>query len=201
MSARPVAYLGIDPGVGGAVVVLDSMGEVREWHDTPTLMIATSGRTKMGMPKMRSEYDVAAMARLMAHLAQRYTIRRVTIERIAAMPARRHDLLRDRLAMTEGRGSLATVSLAESCGLWRGLCAAHGLPVERVMPATWKHRMVGSADPPTGVSRSRRSAMVKERSRARALELFPGFAGSLARKQDHGRAEAALLAEYGRRLG
>jgi crossover junction endodeoxyribonuclease RuvC len=39
----------------------------------------------------------------------------------------------------------------------------------------------------------------KERSWQRALELFPAAHGLLARKLDHGRAEAALIALYGLR--
>jgi crossover junction endodeoxyribonuclease RuvC len=39
----------------------------------------------------------------------------------------------------------------------------------------------------------------KERSRQRALELFPSSHALLARKRDHGRAEAALIALYGLR--
>ena len=37
----------------------------------------------------------------------------------------------------------------------------------------------------------------KERSRQRALELFPAAHALFARKLDHGRAEAALLALFG----
>jgi hypothetical protein len=37
----------------------------------------------------------------------------------------------------------------------------------------------------------------KERARQKALELFPGAHALLARKKDHGRAEAALIALYG----
>jgi hypothetical protein len=39
----------------------------------------------------------------------------------------------------------------------------------------------------------------KEGSRQRALQLFPEADALLARKLDHGRAEAALLALYGAR--
>ena len=37
----------------------------------------------------------------------------------------------------------------------------------------------------------------KERSRARALAMFPAIAERFARKMDEGRAEACLLARYG----
>lgn len=40
----------------------------------------------------------------------------------------------------------------------------------------------------------------KEAARQRALQLFPSAHGMLARKMDHGRAEAALIALYGLQL-
>src|SRR5262249_22241454 len=41
----------------------------------------------------------------------------------------------------------------------------------------------------------------KEESRQRALQLFPAAHALLARKMDHGRAEAALIALAGAKLG
>jgi hypothetical protein len=61
------------------------------------------------------------------------------------------------------------------------LCA---MPIEIVEPSAWKrHWRLPGKD--------------KERSRQRALELFPAAHELLARKRDHGRAEAALIALYG----
>lgn len=54
-----------------------------------------------------------------------------------------------------------------------------------VTPATWKKAMGVSGD--------------KDDSRAKATNLFPARAADFRRKKDDGRAEAALLAEYGRR--
>lgn len=204
MSERVPAYAGIDPGVGGALVVVDAAGRVVHCTDTPTISVATSGKTKAGKAKLRSEYDVAAMVEALSDVCLRWDVRRVVIEKIHAMPGKRAKKLvpgNGGAPEGEGHGSIAAVNLAEGCGLWRGICATLGLPVVRVSPQTWKARMVGNVVLPSGLSRSRRSALLKERSRARALELFPEFAGQLRRKSDHGRAEAALLAEDGRRLG
>jgi crossover junction endodeoxyribonuclease RuvC len=52
-----------------------------------------------------------------------------------------------------------------------------------VSPAVWKKHFKLPAD--------------KEASRALALPLFPATAEHFARKKDHGRAEAALIARYG----
>jgi crossover junction endodeoxyribonuclease RuvC len=63
------------------------------------------------------------------------------------------------------------------------LCA---VPIEIVEPTAWKkHFRLPGKD--------------KEAARQRALELFPAAHALLARKKDHGRAEAALIALYGHR--
>src|SRR5262249_60843507 len=58
------------------------------------------------------------------------------------------------------------------------------IPMTIVEPTAWKkHHGLRGGD--------------KEGGRQRALQLFPAAHGWLARKMDHGRAEAALLALYG----
>ena len=61
------------------------------------------------------------------------------------------------------------------------LCA---IPIEVIEPSTWKRfwHLPGKD---------------KERARQLALEKFPAAHASLARKKDHQKAEAALLALYG----
>lgn len=63
--------------------------------------------------------------------------------------------------------------------------AACGVPYTVVTPARWK-LAVGV---PTGAD--------KEAGRQRALQLFPEEAANLARKKDHARADALLIAYYG----
>jgi crossover junction endodeoxyribonuclease RuvC len=60
------------------------------------------------------------------------------------------------------------------------------VPLEIIEPTSWKrHWHLPPKD--------------KERSRQRALELFPAVHAFLQRKKDHGRAEAILIALYGLR--
>ena len=58
------------------------------------------------------------------------------------------------------------------------------VPIEIIEPTAWKRffRLPGKD---------------KELSRQRAIQLFPAAHAMLARKRDHGRAEAALIAFYG----
>jgi crossover junction endodeoxyribonuclease RuvC len=74
-------------------------------------------------------------------------------------------------------------------GMWIGICAALQLPYELVHPATWKLKLLA------GMARG------KDASRVKAMQLFPQTAKDLARKKDHGRADALLLAVYGVKYG
>ena len=51
-------YIGIDPGLGGAVAVLHADGWLVAVHDTPVLTLSTSRGT-------RQEYDTWGMAALL----------------------------------------------------------------------------------------------------------------------------------------
>ena len=69
-----------------------------------------------------------------------------------------------------------------------GICAALGLRYRLVAPSVWK--------PAMSIKVTRQNP--KEPARLRALETWPDSAAMFARKKDHNRAEALLLAEYGR---
>lgn len=68
-----------------------------------------------------------------------------------------------------------------------------------VAPQTWKAhhglivaRVRGAPKPPKVPT-----SVVKERSRLKAIELFPDAAPMMARRKDHGKSEALLIAAYG----
>lgn len=69
---------------------------------------------------------------------------------------------------------------------YRTACAALGIPYEEVQAAVWKRSL--------GLLKASHDQL-----RARAAALWPTWAGSFAKKKDHGRACAALLAEAARR--
>lgn len=95
----------------------------------------------------------------------------VFIEKVSAMP---------------GQGVSSMFRLGEGYGLWIGIISALKLPLTKVHPATWKKVMM------QGISD-------KDAARGRAQELFPDAAGYFKRKLDCDRADAVLIAEYGRR--
>ncbi len=82
-------------------------------------------------------------------------------------------------------GCVQSFRLGQGFGLWLGLLTAAAHPIERVTPQRWKGAML--------------AGLPKEKSASvlRAKELFPG--ADLRLKKHHNRADALLLAEWGRR--
>lgn len=85
-----------------------------------------------------------------------------------------------------GMGRKSAFTFGHGVGAVLGVLAALGIPYTEVTPAAWKKTY--------GLRRD------KNASRAAALKLFPSLAGDLRRAKDDGRAEALLIAEYGRRI-
>lgn len=79
-----------------------------------------------------------------------------------------------------GQGVASMFSFGHSLGVVHGIIAALELPMVTVTPQVWKKQFGLDKD--------------KERARAKAIQLFPGSCGALARKKDTGRAEALLIA-------
>jgi hypothetical protein len=142
------AYIGIDPGVSGAIADWDG------WVvDMP--------------PNPRDLWQV---------LKARGYGARVVIETPGLRP---------------GGGVHASFKIGQGYGQCIGVMAALSIPYVVVTPAKWKAHYNLLMPKATAGEK-------KEASRALARSLWPD--APLARKMDHGRAEALLLAEYGRRL-
>lgn len=92
------------------------------------------------------------------------------------------------------QSAAAAFNFGATCGIIREICEAAGLRVEMVPPQSWRGKL--------GVFGHvrRTGAEKKDASRAVASELWPADAHQWARKTHDGPAEAALLAEYGRRF-
>jgi hypothetical protein len=150
-----VIYIGIDPGLDGALAALTPTG--LDVFDTPTYHTARSKR----------RYSTTMMSRILGALKDRGGVFAM-IEAVHAMP---------------GQGVTSMFSMGYGLGLWHALLVGHEILWEDVSPQRWKKAFDLDRD--------------KEKSRALAQSLFPG--AFFNRKKDHGRAEAALIAEYGRR--
>lgn len=83
------------------------------------------------------------------------------------------------------QGVASSFNFGEGYGIWQGLIVGLGLRFEKVTPQRWQKEMLA------GMQGG------KEASIIRAQELFPD--AELDKKKHHGRADALLIAEYGRR--
>ena len=92
------------------------------------------------------------------------------VEKVGAMPK---------------QGIASTWKFAQGYGTILGAVSGCALRCRRVTPAVWKRNLGLSKD--------------KGASRRLACELWPAQSAMFARVKDDGRAEAALIAEYGRR--
>jgi len=88
----------------------------------------------------------------------------------------------ERIASMPGQGVASMFSMGDTFGCIRGVCATLDLSMEIITPQKWKKYYGLGKD--------------KEVVRAKAIELFPDQ--PLERKKDHNRAEALLIARYGR---
>lgn len=109
-------FLGIDPGLSGAIGIIHADGTFHSVEDMPTLL--------RGKGAVKREVDAAGLARLLRPIAGQ--IRLAVIEKVSAMPR---------------QGSASTFSLGHSFGTAVAVVQALGIPVQLAAPATWKKRM------------------------------------------------------------
>jgi hypothetical protein len=85
------------------------------------------------------------------------------------------------------QGASSGFKYGRAIGAIEAVIACCRIPITIIEPAAWKkfHHLVGKD---------------KENSRQRALQMFPAAHVWLAKKKDHGRAEAALIALCGHEL-
>ncbi len=159
-------YLGIDPGLTGAVArigYVDIVGmrvgraDYKTW-DAPT---AKDGKHTVLLP--------VEMRRILLEAVSGQECV-VFLEKVHSMPK---------------QGVSSSFNFGEGYGIWQGLIVGLGLRWEKVTPQRWQKEMLA------GMQGGKDASIIK------AQELFPQ--AELSRKKDHGRADALLIAEYGRR--
>ena len=91
-----------------------------------------------------------------------------------------------------GKGTKAAFTQGDTNGSLRTGVHILRIPLIWVQPQQWQRQFSLYGGGFTDLER-------KMRSRWRAQELFPTLADQLTRAKDHNRAEALLIAEYGRR--
>lgn len=156
--------LAIDPGVTGAIALLDAKGKFLDVRDMPAADRRVSGHVKR-------QIDAPALFALLAEL-------------LAGAPAR--VAVEEVGVIRPGRGVSTQGSLLYSAGIIEGVLGAHGILAEPITPQFWKAR-VGLAQ------NSKLSDTAKKRaSLDMARQLFPSAPLELVKH--HGRADALLIA-------
>lgn len=90
----------------------------------------------------------------------------------------------EKVGARPGQGVSSMFRFGQQLGALEMACAGHGHQLRWVTPATWKKHYGLSAD--------------KGAARSVAMQRFPQQAQLFARVKDDGRAEAALIALYGK---
>jgi crossover junction endodeoxyribonuclease RuvC len=154
-------YIGIDPGLGGAVGILDE--NLVQVFDTPTVLVEGE--------KTKHKYMVGAMALLLKPYAGRRDVLAV-LENVHSMPK---------------QGVASSFSFGEGKGMWEGILGAFEIPFDLISPQRWKKEIMAD------------QGKEKDAARFKAMQLFPSIAAQLKLKKHDGRAEALLMAAYGKR--
>ena len=152
-------FIGIDPGVSGAVAILNSHGHLLDVFNAPTVEM------KVGKALKRR-----ISPEILVNLLLPFTDASAWVEQVSARP---------------GQGVSSMFAFGESYGLVKGVLAGLQIQTNTVTPNAWKKAMQLNAG--------------KDASRAKAAQMWPQQAGEFSRVKDDGKAEAALIAEYGRR--
>jgi hypothetical protein len=130
----------------------------------------------------RAVYNQTAMLKLLKTIKEVYadsTDLTVVIEEVHAMPK---------------TGSQGNFGSGFGYGLWQGLLTALQIPFVTVQPGKWK-KALGLKKPDGDVTDS----VKKNADRLFACQIFPQSADDMNLVKHHGRADALLIAEFGRR--
>jgi crossover junction endodeoxyribonuclease RuvC len=200
--------VGIDPGIGGAIAILDLREQniVAGVFSTPTKNIIKN-------KKKKKDYDIEAMANIL----EKYRTYKILVvqEATHAMP---------------GQGTTSMYAFGRGAGIWEGIVAAYHMNQIFVSPMTWKtewsDELFKKIDKPemlklkpaevnklSATDRKKYKEIKKEykkdmdkakklsKDKARELagKLYPELKDCFELKKDDGKAESLLIAEYMRR--
>ena len=167
-------FAGIDPGLSGALGIVDADGAFVLVADAPVsaIPIARSRRIQDGLGGTKTR-QVQGIKRVFIPTAMLDALPRdlrlIAIEEVGTRP---------------GESPIAAYSFGFGRGLWVMAATVLRIPLIEPRPQVWKKMFGLPAD--------------KEAVRLLALKRWPEAATMLCRKRDEGRAEALYLAEYAR---
>lgn len=164
------AWIGIDPGLTGAIALVSH--KLLDVEDLPTCANGSGG-------SMATHIDATRLAVLLADWSQRHGFWARSVHAVLERPIAN--------ATRPGGRTAPAVTIAqqfEAFGAIRGVLAALRIPTTFVTPQAWKkgYGLKGGKD-------------AKTEARACCSRLYPS--APVTRVKDHNRAEAILLAHYG----
>lgn len=162
-------YIGIDAGQPLFMGVVASVGEFVNVTGAENVATYTIAKTKSKNKKWTNQPEL--IISMLAKYPPELT--HVIIEDVHPMPS---------------QGISSSCRFVGSKYMAHGIVAALGYDYTLVAPRVWKHAM--------GLKGAKQD--LKEISRMTAIKRWPSHADLFKRKLDHNRAEALLLAEYGR---
>ena len=161
--------IGIDPGITGAIAQLGHRGEYLRLADLPTM---NRGQAK---GHVKRQINGAALAEILADWTRDFDRNEVVV--ICEVPI-----------AFPGLHASAIAASFQGAGVIEGVVVARYYVLHMVPPTDWKKALKEGPD-------KIKLGRDKEAARAAAIRLYPE--ASLAKKKDHNRAEALLIAKYG----
>ena len=180
-------YIGVDPGISGAIAVLDDKLELIRMEDVPILKFDKAPKTKRRINKktglsekytshgVRREIDFEKLFELAQSITEDYgypsEVHQCAIERVSAMP-------RD--------STVGAFAFGGAYGALRQVFACCRVPVELVSSKVWQAAMLTS--PPKNDRLALRALYVRT-----AAHLYPGHGFKISKPD---RAAAVLIARW-----
>lgn len=163
-------YIGIDPGITGAVAFVDGATGAASVFDLP---IHSADR----------RIDGLKLALLMREHAPASIGGRAFLEKLHARAG--------------GGGMQQMGSMMKTVGIILGAIDCTRFPLVEVTPQSWK-KTFGLIDKPSLGKEKKTDSQRKGESLTVARRLFPALEADLKRAKDDGRAEALLIAHWGK---
>ena len=161
-------YIGIDPGISGAVAFIDKKQVIA--NDIPTIPITVGNKNKQG-------YNIKGMVDLLKPYKDKK--HHIILEKVWAMP---------------GQGVTSMFNFGMGYGIWLGILDALEMDYTCVPAQTWKKELLNHL-----IHKDMSKQEKKKQALIHVPVLYPKAAELVKRQKDLGRADAILLAEYGRR--
>lgn len=161
--------IGIDPGLSGAIALVDGDRALGVWDIPTTGEKASRCVSAALLADVIDEVLDEALALIPVLSGASQGRPTVYLEKVGAMP---------------GQGVSSMFRFGQSVGVIEGVIGSKGMRLIRTTPGEWKRhwRLIGKD---------------KDAARTLAIDVYPEMAHMLTRKADGNRADALLIAGFG----